>query len=48
MIAKRPDAPMGEYVGHFLKFLATFVLIIGLSLFLFRFTAGASSAGMGF
>lgn len=31
----------GEYLSHFLKFLATFVVIISLSLFFFSFTAGA-------
>ena len=31
----------GEYFRHFLKFLATFVVIISISLFLFSFTAGA-------
>jgi hypothetical protein len=40
---KSPDdpRPRGEYLRHFFKFLATFTLIIGISLFLFSFTAGA-------
>jgi hypothetical protein len=29
---------MGKYITHFFKFLATFVIIIALSLFLFSFT----------
>ena len=39
---KKPvRAFVGEYIGHFFKFLAVFIFIIGLSLFLFSFTAGA-------
>ena len=39
---KRPVREyVSEYVGHFFRFLATFVLIIGISLFLFSFTSGA-------
>lgn len=30
-----------EYIGHFFKFLAVFIFIIGVSLFLFSFTSGA-------
>lgn len=40
-LQKDSRPPIGEYVGHFFKFLAIFVLIIGISLFLFSFTAGA-------
>lgn len=41
-MAKKPThGPLGDYVGHFFKFLATFIFIIGLSLFVFSFTAGA-------
>jgi len=35
------DKSPGDYLKHFFKFLTTFVLIIGISLFLFSFTAGA-------
>ncbi|HEY0010908.1 MAG TPA: hypothetical protein VGB97_03305 [Candidatus Paceibacterota bacterium] len=41
MPPQHDDQPVGEYITHFFKFLATFVLIIGVSLFLFTFTAGA-------
>lgn len=45
MAPKRPDqgpknGSLGEYLRHFLKFLTTFVLIIGIALFLFSFTGG--------
>lgn len=41
-MSKRPvKAFIGEYIGHFFKFLGTFIAIIGISLFLFSFTAGA-------
>jgi hypothetical protein len=33
--------PIGGYIAHFFKFLAVFIFIIGVSLFLFSFTAGA-------
>lgn len=32
---------IGEYVGHFFRFLATFVFIIGIALFIFSFTSGS-------
>lgn len=42
MPPKKPaKSYFGEYVGHFFKFLGTFIAIIGISLFLFSFTAGA-------
>jgi hypothetical protein len=41
MASKKPDdRPPHEYIGHFFKFLATFILIIALALFLFSFTSG--------
>lgn len=42
MAPQTPErGPMSEYLRHFLKFLTTFVLIIGIALFLFSFTAGS-------
>jgi hypothetical protein len=42
MASEEPDPKLsGEYVHHFFKFLATFVVIIGIALFLFSFTSGA-------
>jgi hypothetical protein len=35
------DHHTGNYLGHFVKFLVTFIVIVSLSLFLFTFTAGA-------
>ncbi|HEX8591181.1 MAG TPA: hypothetical protein VF696_00285 [Candidatus Paceibacterota bacterium] len=38
---KQMEGLAKEYVAHFFKFLGTFILIIGISLFLFSFTSGA-------
>jgi len=39
---KKPDKRfVSEYFGHFFKFLATFIFMIGISLFLSSFTSGA-------
>ena len=31
----------GDYLGHFIKFLLAFVVIVSISLFVFTFTSGA-------
>ena len=42
MAPRKPSKRVvNEYIGHFFKFLAIFIFIIGVSLFLFSFTAGA-------